>query len=58
MKKAENTMQLSNYHIGKERYARCIEVSRRVRWDNDNDIIRGREFDFSQKFLPFDELKK
>jgi hypothetical protein len=52
VRKAENTMQLSNYHIDKERYAKCIEVSKRVRWDIDNDIIRGREFDFSQKFLP------
>ena len=34
------------------RYARCIEVSKRVRWDIDKDVIRGREFDFSQKFLP------
>ena len=45
-------MALTNYHIDKERYAKCIEVSNRVRWDIDNDIIRGREFDFSQKFLP------
>ncbi len=45
-------MQLKNYHIDKERYAKCIEVSKRVRWDIDNDVIRGREFDFSQKFLP------
>jgi hypothetical protein len=45
-------MQLPNYHMDKERYAKCIEVSKRVRWDIDNDIIRGREFDFSQKFLP------
>lgn len=34
------------------RYARCIEVSRRVRWDIEADVIRGRRFDFSQKFLP------
>ena len=45
-------MQLKNYHIDKERYAKCIEVSKRVRWDIDQDIIRGRSFDFSQKFLP------
>ena len=35
-----------------ERYAKCIEVSKRVRWDIDDDVIRGRSFDFSQKFLP------
>jgi DNA-binding Lrp family transcriptional regulator len=40
-----------------ERYAKCIEVSKRVRWDIDQDIIRGRNFDFSQKFLP-DGLSK
>ena len=45
-------MQLKNYHIDVERYAKCIEVSKRVRWDIDEDVIRGREFDFSQKFLP------
>jgi hypothetical protein len=45
-------MQLNNFHIDKERYAKCIEVSKRVRWDIDNDVIRGRKFDFSQKFLP------
>ncbi|MDH3838125.1 MAG: hypothetical protein OET57_15370 [Desulfobacteraceae bacterium] len=45
-------MQLKNYHIDQQSYAKCIEVSKRVRWDIDNDVIRGREFDFSQKFLP------
>jgi hypothetical protein len=34
------------------RYAKCIEVSKRVRWDIDRDVIRGRKFDFSRKFLP------
>ncbi|MDH3929981.1 MAG: hypothetical protein OEV22_18785 [Deltaproteobacteria bacterium] len=33
-------------------FAKCIEISKRVRWDIDKDVIRGREFDFSQKFLP------
>jgi hypothetical protein len=45
-------MQSKGYHVDQERYAKCIEVSKRVRWDIDNDVIRGREFDFSQKFLP------
>ena len=45
-------MQLNNFRIDKERYAKCIEVSKRVRWDIDQDVIRGRNFDFSQKFLP------
>jgi hypothetical protein len=38
-------------------YAKCIEISKRVRWDIDKDVIRGRDFDFSQKFLP-DGLSK
>jgi hypothetical protein len=35
-----------------DRYARCIETSKRVRWDIDKDIIRGRRFDATHKFLP------
>jgi hypothetical protein len=38
-------------------YARSIEVSKRVRFDIERDVIRAREFDFSQKFLP-DGLSK
>ena len=39
------------------RYAKCVEVSKRLRWDIDRDVIRGRTFDFSKKFLP-DGLSK
>ncbi len=35
-----------------QRYARSIESSKRVRWDIDKDIIRGRRFDTAHKFLP------
>ncbi|AOY60526.1 hypothetical protein dsmv_3825 [Desulfococcus multivorans DSM 2059] len=45
-------MDVSTYPIDVDRYAKCIEVSKRVRWDIDRDVIRGRRFDFSQKFLP------
>jgi hypothetical protein len=38
-------------------YAKAIEVSKRVRFDIDRDVIRARELDFSQKFLP-DGLSK
>lgn len=38
--------------VNTERYAKCIEASRRVRWDIDRDVIRGRRFDFTQAFLP------
>ena len=34
------------------RYAKCIDASKRVRWDIDRDVIRGRTFDFSRSFLP------
>ena len=34
------------------RYARCIQVSKRVRWDIDADVIRGRDFDYARTFLP------
>ncbi|WP_260291759.1 hypothetical protein [Sedimenticola hydrogenitrophicus] len=39
------------------RYAQCIAASKKVYWDIDNDVIRGREFDFSKRFLP-DTLSK
>jgi len=35
-----------------DRYARCVETSKRVRWDIDEDAIRGRGFDAANKFLP------
>ena len=34
------------------RYAKCVEVSKRIRWDTDRDVIRGRQFDFGKTFLP------
>jgi hypothetical protein len=40
-----------------QRYARCIEASKRVRFDIERDVIRGRSFDFTRKFLP-DGLSK
>ena len=40
-----------------KRYAKCVEASKRIRFDIDQDVIRGRAFDFSKKFLP-DGLSK
>lgn len=34
------------------RYQRCVMASKRVSWRIDEDVIRGREFDSKQKFLP------
>ena len=45
-------MDDAGYHVETERYAQCIQGSKRIRWDIDEDVLRGRDFDFSQKFLP------
>ncbi|MET0544194.1 MAG: hypothetical protein ABWZ88_20830 [Variovorax sp.] len=34
------------------RYARCIENSKRIRWDIERDVIRNRSFDLGEKYLP------
>ena len=39
-------------HTPTERYAKVIEVSQRVRWDIDRDLIRDRSFDYDKTFLP------
>lgn len=36
----------------KTAYARCVENSKRIRWDIDRDVIRGRKLDGNRKFLP------
>src|SRR4051794_12139756 len=43
---------IGHIHDGSERYARCIQTSKRVRWDIDKDVIRERSFDTAHKFLP------
>ena len=40
-----------------KRYTRALEGSKRVRFDIERDVIRGRTFDFGRKFLP-DGLSK
>jgi len=47
----------TNQAVEPNRYAKCIEVSKRIRWDIDKDVIRGRQFDVTKKFLP-DGLSK
>jgi hypothetical protein len=43
----------SRFHtVPTERYAKVIEVSRRVRWEIDRDVLRGRVLDFDTKFMP------
>lgn len=48
---------VSQHSTDSARYAKCIEVSKRIRWDTERDVIRGRPFDFSKTFLP-DGLSK
>jgi hypothetical protein len=48
---------VAQHSIEASRYAKCVEVSKRIRWDTDRDVIRGRSFDFDKKFLP-DGLSK
>jgi hypothetical protein len=43
--------------VSTDRYAKCIEVSKRVRWEIERDVIRNRQFDYTRKFLP-DGLSK
>ncbi len=38
--------------IPTERFARCIAASKRLRWDLETDVIRGRRLDRTNKFLP------
>jgi len=50
-------MQTTQITTDRDRYAKCIEVSKRLRFDIERDVIRGRKFDFGKKFLP-DGLSK
>jgi hypothetical protein len=45
-------MRAMQQPIDTKRYAKAVEVSKRISWDIDRDVIRGRSFDFSKKFLP------
>ena len=50
-------MQSTLQAADNKRYAHAIEVSKRVRFEIDRDVIRGRKLDFGKKFLP-DGLSK
>ncbi len=53
----QQARQQEVHPVDLQRYARAVEVSKRVRFDIDRDVIRGRSFDFTKKFLP-DGLSK
>ncbi|HVJ59745.1 MAG TPA: hypothetical protein VM528_04210 [Burkholderiaceae bacterium] len=48
---------VSSHAVDSNRYAKCVEVSKRMRWEFERDVLRGRSFDFGRKFLP-DGLSK
>ena len=48
----QTTMQTTTQTQNAKRYAMCVDVSKRIRWDIDRDVIKGRAFDFDMKFLP------
>jgi hypothetical protein len=43
--------QTGDYPVPTERYAKCIEVSKRVRWDIDRDIPISSRFSMRMKRL-------
>jgi hypothetical protein len=36
-------MQPTDYPVETQKYAKCIEVSKRIRWDIDKDVLRSAE---------------
>jgi hypothetical protein len=52
LREGKRKMNALNNISDSARYARCIQTSKRVRWDLDEDVIRGRRFDAAHKFLP------
>ena len=53
----ETATRQANPSLEPDRYARTISASKRARWDIDQDVLRGRRLELSQKFLP-DGLSK
>ena len=51
------TVTMQSLNPVTQRYAKAIQASKRIAWEIDRDVIRGRQFDFSRKFLP-DGLSK
>ena len=35
-----------------DRYTRALTASKRARWNLEEDLLRGRRLDLTQKFLP------
>jgi hypothetical protein len=48
----ETTMSNIELNATTARYARAIAASKRIRWDIDADVIRGRALDVADNYLP------
>src|SRR6185436_10770098 len=48
----ETPMHVDTETVNHRRYEKAIETSKRVRWEIDRDVIRGRQFDLTTSFLP------
>jgi hypothetical protein len=48
----ETAMTTTPHEATQASYGKCIATSKRVRWDIDADVLRGREFDYDLRFLP------
>jgi hypothetical protein len=51
-RKGDLVMQTATYEMDTKQYARSVKNSKRIRWDIDKDVIRGRDFDYARRFLP------
>ena len=45
-------MNPASSSVPASRYGKVIEISKRVRWEIERDLIRGRRFDYTRTFLP------
>jgi len=50
MNAVANMLISESGHAG--RYAQCVRLSKKAEWQIDRDLLQGRTFDFSRKFLP------
>ena len=41
-------MESMESQVQTEKYAKCVEGSKRIRWDIDKDVFRGRREDFAE----------
>jgi hypothetical protein len=52
MSSKEHIVQTTSTSVTTDSYAKVIANSKRVRWDIEDDVVRGRRFDLGKPFLP------